>query len=63
MKKSIHFTFISFFHKNYMICYVEFEQCFNASRTNPGRREKIKSNFYFDTTFKNARDEKGQYQV
>ena len=46
-----------------MICYVEFEQCFNASRPNPGRREKIKSNFYFDTTFKNARDEKGQYQV
>ena len=33
--------------------------CANPSRPNPGRWEKIKWNFYFNTTFRNARDVKG----
>ena len=32
---------------------------FNPSRPNAERREKIKLNFYFNTTFRNARGGKG----
>ena len=32
---------------------------FNPSRPNPGRREKIKLNFSFNTTFRNTRVVKG----
>ena len=31
----------------------------NPFRPNPGRREKNNLNFYFNTTFRNARDVKG----
>ena len=34
------------------VTYVEIQ--FNSSRPNPRRREKIKLNFYFNTTFRNA---------
>ena len=34
----------------------ERQNLLNPSRPNPGRREKIKLNFYFNTTFRNAWD-------
>ena len=49
MKRSIFFIFLEKFDKN----------SFNTSRPNPGRREKIKLNFYLNTTFRNTRDVKG----
>ena len=38
---------------------VNFWNIVDASRPNPGLREKIKLNFYFNIIFKNARDVKG----
>ena len=39
--------------------YSEWSKPVNPSRPNHGQREKIKLNFYFKTTFRNARDGKG----
>ena len=50
MYATIH-MFCMLISMNY-VTYVEIQ--FNSSRPNPRRREKIKLNFYFNTTFRNA---------